>query len=83
MMLAALLLRLSVWLHFDHHGSLARCAGSLCAALRWAAVQEYAYNIRHNYGKEGKRTQYTPYGCMKIIQSQPGAGNHHGAFCVL
>lgn len=43
--------------------------------------KEYAYNIRYNYGLEGKRQDWSAFSCGKIINS-PGANaaaaEHHG-----
>jgi len=41
--------------------------------------KEYAYNWRHMYGKEGKRANYPPYSCAKVINGNaPNANEHHG-----
>lgn len=41
--------------------------------------REYAYNIRHNYGQEGKRANYGCPPCTKIIGSTPSSASEaHG-----
>ncbi len=40
--------------------------------------KQYSYNIRHIYGQEGKRTDYTPHNCMRIIKATQGNGEFHG-----
>lgn len=40
--------------------------------------KEYAYGIRYNYGKEGKKVNWAPYNCMRIIMESVGPGENHG-----
>jgi DNA primase large subunit len=41
--------------------------------------KQYSYGIRHNYGKEGKRFDYSAYSCHKIQNlPTPAQGEMHG-----
>jgi DNA primase large subunit len=40
--------------------------------------KEYAYGIRYNYGKEGKKVNWTPWSCMRVIMESVGPGENHG-----
>jgi DNA primase large subunit len=40
--------------------------------------KEYAYNIRHSYGREGRRKDYEAHNCLKVISGNPGVGEAHG-----
>ena len=42
-------------------------------------LNEYKYYIEHMYGKRGKKTDYTPWGCNKLAnKNSPGTGEIHG-----
>ncbi len=40
--------------------------------------KEYVYGIRYNYGREGKKVNWTPWNCMRIIMEAVGPGENHG-----
>lgn len=40
--------------------------------------KKYLYHIRYNYGKEGRRVDYRPAGCNKLINDSVGPGEVHG-----
>jgi DNA primase large subunit len=41
--------------------------------------RNYSYNIRHMFGQEGKRNDYRPWNCNKVLNQQaPGQGEYHG-----
>lgn len=37
--------------------------------------KEHRYNIRYNYGKEGSRTNWSPWSCLKVINNNPAQGD--------
>lgn len=42
-------------------------------------LNEYQYQVEHNYGLKGKKLDYTPWACQKLINSYPpGNGDCHG-----
>ncbi|XP_076177724.1 DNA primase large subunit isoform X3 [Ptiloglossa arizonensis] len=40
--------------------------------------KKYRYHIRHLFGKEGKRANYEPFDCFKILNSTVGLRDNHG-----
>ncbi|KAJ8687034.1 hypothetical protein QAD02_022828 [Eretmocerus hayati] len=40
--------------------------------------KQYLYHIKYNYGKMGRRVNYSPYGCNKLILDPVGPGEVHG-----
>ncbi|KAF7458274.1 putative DNA primase large subunit [Cryptosporidium felis] len=75
--------RLQLWLFLKGCGMKLEDQLSLWRSL-WtdgnSFDKEIKYNIRHAYGQEGKRSNYSPYPCNKIINGLPlpGNGQNHG-----
>jgi hypothetical protein len=40
--------------------------------------KDYAYNIRHAYGRAGGCKNYTAWSCVQCVARMPGAGEFHG-----
>ncbi len=40
--------------------------------------KEYVYGIRYNYGREGRKTNWAPWDCMRAIMGSVGPGENHG-----
>lgn len=40
--------------------------------------KKYSYTFKHQYGKVGGMTNYSPYSCLKIINSTVSSGDSHG-----
>ncbi|OUS43594.1 eukaryotic-type DNA primase, large subunit [Ostreococcus tauri] len=47
-----------------------------CSAEKFE--KDYSYGIRHAYGREGKRVNYTPHSCGQCINATPGEKDSHG-----
>jgi DNA primase large subunit len=41
-------------------------------------ILRYSYGIRYNYGKEGKKKNWQPKDCLRIIMESVGPGETHG-----
>lgn len=40
--------------------------------------KQYAYGIKHSYGKVGRMLSYSAHSCVKIITENVGPGEQHG-----
>ncbi|ESS29921.1 DNA primase, large subunit [Toxoplasma gondii RUB] len=78
--------RLQLWLFFKGAGMKLEENLQFNRAL-WQDAQkfdrEHSYTLRHIYGQEGKRADYPPLSCSKIISGggmlqTPGVGDFHG-----
>lgn len=41
-------------------------------------TKDYVYQLKHAYGEEGSRTNYSPYGCANLLKAMRNAGDVNG-----